>query len=166
MAGQSDFTPEEWQTILESTMMAGVAVSAADPSGLFGVIQESVASARAVHDTDRSDRSPELLREISAELDSHDRRQAVRDAIAESLWGSPPPEVIEKALETLSRAAALVAAKAPEDAPAFKTWLRAISSSVAEAATEGGFLGFGGVRVSPSEKATLAQISATLGIAA
>jgi hypothetical protein len=34
---------------------------------------------------------------------------------------------------------------------------------VAEAASEGGFLGFGGVKVSDTEKATLAEISKALG---
>jgi len=35
---------------------------------------------------------------------------------------------------------------------------------VAEASTEGGFLGFGGVRVSDAEKATLTEISSALGL--
>jgi hypothetical protein len=34
---------------------------------------------------------------------------------------------------------------------------------VAEAGTEGGFLGFGGVNVSDAEKATLGEISKILG---
>jgi hypothetical protein len=37
---------------------------------------------------------------------------------------------------------------------------------VAEAATEGSFLGFGGVRVSDAEKATLDDISKALGTTA
>jgi hypothetical protein len=37
---------------------------------------------------------------------------------------------------------------------------------VAEASTEGGFLGFGGVTISEAEKATLVQISTSLGLAA
>jgi hypothetical protein len=31
MAGKTDFTAEEWKTLLESVMMAGIAVTAADP---------------------------------------------------------------------------------------------------------------------------------------
>jgi hypothetical protein len=54
----------------------------------------------------------------------------------------------------------------PPDAGAFKSWLRHIAQAMAEASTEGGFLGFGGVPVSEAEKATLAQISANLGVAA
>ena len=53
--------------------------------------------------------------------------------------------------------------KAPEDAAAFKVWLLQVAQKAAEAGTEGGFLGFGGVAVSDAEKATLAEISAALG---
>jgi hypothetical protein len=69
-------------------------------------------------------------------------------------------------LEVLKQAAAIVDAKAHSDASAFKSWLRHIAQAVAEASTEGGFLGFGGVPVSEAEKATLAQVSAKLGVAA
>jgi hypothetical protein len=90
----------------------------------------------------------------------------VRDEIAEKLWGSTPSETTRKALDILRQAATIVEAKVPADAQAFKIWLHKISQDVAEAATEGGFLGFGGVRVSEAEKATLAQISAALGLPA
>ena len=34
MTDKTNFTPEEWKLLLESVMMAGIAVSAAEPSGL------------------------------------------------------------------------------------------------------------------------------------
>ena len=59
----------------------------------------------------------------------------------------------------------MLEAKAPGDAPAFRSWLRQISQTTAEAANEGGgLLGFGGVQVSEAEKATLAEISSALGV--
>ena len=59
----------------------------------------------------------------------------------------------------------MLAAKAPGDAAAIKGWLRQISKATAEAASEGGgLLGFGGVQVSESEKATLPEISTALGV--
>ena len=64
------------------------------------------------------------------------------------------------------QAGAVVDAKAPADAAAFKGWLRQISQHVAEAAAEGGFLGFGGVAVSDAEKATLMEISGVLKLPA
>ena len=44
MADKSNFTPDEWKLLLESVMMAGIAVTAADPSGLWGMLKESFAS--------------------------------------------------------------------------------------------------------------------------
>jgi hypothetical protein len=41
MADKSNFTPDEWKLLLESVTMAGIAVSAADPSGLWGLLKES-----------------------------------------------------------------------------------------------------------------------------
>ena len=49
------------------------------------------------------------------------------------------------------------------DASAFKTFLNTLAQKVAEAATEGGFLGLGGVPVSEAEKATLSEIAEALG---
>ena len=48
MATKADFTADEWKLLLQSPLLAGVAVSAADPSGLIGMMKESMASARAL----------------------------------------------------------------------------------------------------------------------
>jgi hypothetical protein len=61
---------------------------------------------------------------------------------------------------------ALLDAKGPGDAAAFKSWLQSIAQHTAEAAKEGGFLGFGGVQVSEAETATLAEIRAALRLTA
>ena len=67
-------------------------------------------------------------------------------------------------IDALRQVSALLDAKAPDDASAFKAWLRQISQSTAEAASEGGGLfGIGGVQVSDAEKATLTEISTALG---
>ena len=68
-----------------------------------------------------------------------------------------------RAVEELRAVSSLLEAKAPNDAPAFKSWLREIAQKTAEAANEGGFLEVGGVAVSDAERATLAEISAALG---
>ena len=85
-----------------------------------------------------------------------------RDGLQARLRGSKPGEAKDKAIAGLRQVAALLDAKAPSDAAAFKTWLQTIGQHVAEAASEGGFLGFGGVQVSDAEKATLDQISSAL----
>ena len=82
------------------------------------------------------------------------------------LKGSKPGEAKDKAIAGLRQVSALLAAKAPADAAAFKGWLQGISQHTAEAAKEGGFLGFGGVQVSDAEKATLEISSALRGLTA
>ena len=84
----------------------------------------------------------------------------------EKLASLKPAEIKARCVETLGQARAVVDAKAPDDAPTFKEWLREISQHVAEAAKEGGFLGIGGVLVSEAERATLTEISSALGLAA
>jgi hypothetical protein len=48
MASKQSFTPDEWNKIMESVALSGMAVTAADPSGLIGLLQESFASAGAL----------------------------------------------------------------------------------------------------------------------
>ena len=48
MADKSSFTKEEWTLLLESPMMAGMAITAADPSGLWGLLKESFAGGNAL----------------------------------------------------------------------------------------------------------------------
>ena len=47
MADKSNFTPEEWKMILASPMLSGVAVTLAEPSGLWGRLKEAMASGGA-----------------------------------------------------------------------------------------------------------------------
>ncbi len=166
MAGKTDFTPDEWRTLLESTMMAAIAVTAADPSGLWGTLKESMGSARSVMGAKHDANATALIKAVAGEFETSEGRATAREGLRSQLSGKRPPEIVAKSLEVLKQAAAIVSAKAPGEAAAFKGWLRQISQSVAEASKEGGFLGFGGVQISDAEKATLAQISSSLGLAA
>ena len=76
--------------------------------------------------------------------------------------GAEPGDIVPRTLAALTEVAGILDAKAPDDAAAFKAWLEEISKKVAEASKEGGFLGFGGVKVSDAEKATLTDIQKTL----
>jgi hypothetical protein len=146
MAGKSNFTPDEWKTLLESAMMAGIAVTAADPSGLWGTLKESMASARAVMGAAHDSSAAELVRAIASEYETADGRTVAREGLRAELSGKKPAEIVTKALEVIKKAAELVDAKAPGDAASYKTWLQHIAQAVAEASKEGGFLGFGGYR--------------------
>ena len=165
MTGKPEFSPDEWKTLLESVMMAGIAITAAAPSALWDTLKESMASAHAVIGAPYDATANELIKAVAGEFEKAEGCTVARDGLRAQLSGKKAAEITAKSLEVLKQAAALVDAKAPADAAAFKIWLRHISQAVAEASTEGGFFSFGGVRVGDAEKATLAQISAVLGVA-
>src|SRR3954462_10359104 len=143
-------------------MMAGLAITAAEPSGLWGLLKESLSSGWALLEAKTSGPN-ELIKAIATDFGTSEGRTAARDGVQARLSGSKPSEIRDKAMGSLREAAAIVDAKAPGEAPAFKDWLKQVAQKTAEASTEGGFLGFGGVQVSEAEKATLAEISNALG---
>ncbi len=59
---------------------------------------------------------------------------------------------------------ALIEKKSKPEAQGFNQWLVSVAQKVSEAAKEGGFLGFGGTRVSEQEAATIKELSAALGV--
>ncbi len=143
-------------------MIAGMAVTLADPSGLFGTLKEGFVGAHALLEARKDAAANPLAKAIATEFDSAEGRTAARDTIKAAMTAKTPAELKAQALAALGRVNAILAAKAPEDAPAFRLWLKDIAVKAAEASSEGGFLGFGGVKISDAEKATLAEVDAAL----
>ena len=164
MANKTSFTPEEWKQVLESVMLSGMAVTAADPSGLIGVLKESMATGRSLLAAKSDPESNELVRAVAADYETSEGRHAAREQLKATLQGSTAGDVRAKSIAALQQVATLIDSKAPADAAGFKTWLQHIAANAAEAANEGGFLGFGGVRVSDKERATLAEVAGALGL--
>jgi len=162
MADKSSFTPDEWKTLLESVMAAGLAVTAAEPHGLWGLLEEIFASGKMLAKAKMDTGTNPLVKAVVDDFATSEGRSTSRDGLQQQLSGKKPAELKTACIEILGKVDGILSAKAPADAAAFKTWLRQISQSVAEAATEGGFLGIGGVLVSDAEKATLAEISSAL----
>jgi hypothetical protein len=158
---KDSFTSDEWARVVGAPMVAGMAVTAADPSGLVGAVQESFSVAGSLAEVKRHGSDNPLVAEVVASYESAEGRGLARETLRE-LRGKPPAELAAAAVAELGAIAALVASKAPDAAPGYRAWLRGIAAKVAEAGTEGGFLGFGGVKVSEAEKATLSQVDAAL----
>jgi hypothetical protein len=159
MSVREAFTSEEWARVVEAPMLAGIAVTAADPGGLWGAVKESVAVAGAVRDAKAGD---PLVAEIAAAYETAEGRDMARAALKAEVARKGAAAIVEAAVAELGAAAALVAAKAPASAPGFRAWLQAVAARVAEAGTEGGFLGFGGEKISATERATLDRLAAAL----
>jgi hypothetical protein len=161
MAVRDSFAPDEWARVVGAPMLVGVAVTAADPGGLWGAVKEGTATASALRAGAQA-QGGGLVQEVAAAYQTSEGRDMARGVLREQSKGKQPAEVVEAAVAELGAVAALVTSKAPEQAAAFKAWLKEIAAKVAEAGTEGGFLGFGGVKVSDAEKATLDRVGAAL----
>lgn len=166
MATKTSFTPEEWQLLMEGIMSSGVAVTAADPSGLWGLLKEGMASAGALMETKSNPKSSELLKAIVADIETSEGRSRVQAGLRKKLEGAKPGEVKTRSIDMLREASRLLDTKAPEEAATVKGVMKTIGERVAQAASEGGVLGFGGVKVSEPEKATLSEIAKALSLPA
>ena len=118
MTDKSNFSPDEWKLLLESVMMAGMAVSAAEPSGLWGLLKESFASGTALAKVNLAESGNPLIKAVVADFETSEGRSAARDGIKAKLAGASAPEIKKRSIETLSQAAALLDAKAPAAAAA------------------------------------------------
>lgn len=162
MATKADFSTEEWGKLVESAMLASVAITAADPHGLWGFLQEGWATASGLAAA-RTNPTP-LVAEVGAALGTSEGRTIAQDQFKARMAGAKAADVVSRSVSELGDVAKLLDAKGGADAMPFKQWLYANAQRVAEAGTEGGFMGFGGVKVSENEKATLAQLAQALGL--
>ena len=112
MANKQSFTPEEWTKILESTMLAGMAVSAAEPSGLWGSLKEAFASSSALAEAKLDSGSNELVKAVVADFETPEGRKAVQDGLRTLLAGAKPADAVQRSLANLREVSAILAAEA------------------------------------------------------
>ncbi|KFI27411.1 hypothetical protein CDV50_12345 [Haematobacter massiliensis] len=164
MTVQEHFESRDWERITALPMLVGVAVTAADPSGLWGAIKESAAMASELRRAKANPEDNDLIAAVVAAYDSADERQVVTEILRAEVRNRKPPEIVEDIVAEVERLMLLATVKMPEDAPGFGRWLIEIARQVAEAATEGGFLGFGGEPVSAEERATLDRLALAIRV--
>jgi hypothetical protein len=156
MTSRQDFTEEEWARIRRAPLVAGVAISLADPGGPIEVAKETMASLRSATLPPSQE---ELLASVALDV------QALAQHRQNPL-GDFKPRSGQQVLEELRGVNEIVTAKAtPEEVEAFRRWLVAAAQSAADAAKDGGFMGFGAEQVSAGEKQMLDQVRAVLGLA-
>jgi hypothetical protein len=156
MTSKQDFTDEEWTRIRRAPLVAGVAISLADPGGPIELAKETMASLRSATLPPSQE---ELLASVA--LDVQALTQHKQNPLADF-----KPKNGQQVLDELRGVNELVTAKAtPEEAEAFRRWLVAVAQAAADAGKEGGFMGFGGEQVSAGEQQMLDQVRAAIGMA-
>jgi hypothetical protein len=160
MTTKADFTEDEWATLVRSPIVAGMAITFADPGGPIEVVKETSAVLRFVTDSsseERGDLAGEVARDVRAL--ARQRNNPVRDFRPRGAMAG------KEILDEIARANEIVSSKAtPEEAEAFREWIMECAQRAAEAAKEGGFMGFHAERVSQGEKDMLAQLGSVLSV--
>ena len=113
MTDKSSFTPDEWKLLLESVMMASLAVTAAEPSGLWGLLKESFAGGTELAKAKLDPGANALIKAIVADFGTADGRSIARDDLKKKLTGSKPSDIKAKCVDALRQVGALVDSKAP-----------------------------------------------------
>jgi len=160
MTSRTDFTDEEWQRLGRAPLVAGMAISFADPGGPIEALKETNASLRTVLQAAESGDHGAFVQAVAkdvAELARH-RHNPMHDFKPR---GADARQEIEDEMRAVN--ALLVAKTTPEEADAFREWLKQSAQAAALAAKEGGFLGFKAERVSENEQQMLERLGAIFG---
>jgi hypothetical protein len=151
MTRRADFNAEEWSTVVDGPLYAGMRVISADRGG---TLRESLAMGRAYQAAREHHGESELLDELVKSPPAIDP-----DRIREA--GGNLAELTSRQLR---EAITILEAKAtPSEVDAYKRFVMTLAQAVASAHKTGGFLGLGGKQISDAENQALDEISNALG---
>ena len=159
MTTKADFTDEEWARLERAPIVAGMAISLADPGGPIEAVKESMATVKTVLEAAQAGGGGELVEAVA-------KSTAEKTKQRESPLGDFKPKGAlagEEILQELRAVNELVTEKAtPEEAAGFREWLLTAAQRAADAAKEGGFMGFKAERVSEGEQRMLDKLGEAL----
>lgn len=173
MSIKDAFSDDEWFLLGSMPGMIGAAMSNAAPSGVIGTIKEMSAAMRSSVQGRQDYPDSELINALIVKAENWDDAKAkvaeYRELAKKRMENESikTREDLQKMAMADCKAAALLVDErcSAEESRAYKRWTVSVARNVAEAAKEGSILGFGGERVSPTERELLTQIESTLGVA-
>jgi hypothetical protein len=160
MTTKADYAHDDWLRLRRAPFIAGMAISIADPGGPIELTKETMATLKAASSPPNQD---ELLVSVSEDIRSMANQR--QNPLADFKPGSSALAG-KMILDELGAVKDILEAHAtPEEADAFRRWLLQVASAAADAAKEGGFMGFGAETVSDGEQRMMDQLRAALGMA-
>ncbi len=168
---KNNYTDSEWELLISTPQLVGSAVASANYSGLLGTMKEAMASVQTLIEGVKMYPDNELIVAIAPDPKDRAAAQAKAKEQKEIVMAKLKANNIQKAedftaiaIQECGNAIALVESK--ESAAVvqdYKDWMMDIAQNVAEAAKEGGFLGFGGTLISEGEQYILDELTLILG---
>lgn len=170
-----ELTEDERQLLASLPQTIGAAMAFAGKSGFFGTGKELFASGKAVLEGGRQYAGNALIKSLVPDVEAADRAGEMDRMTATRDWararmkekGIDSPEKLRAlAVEDARAASTLLATRVGAEVAAdYRAWTMQVAENVANAASEGGFLGFGGERLSEGERKLLDDLKAALGTA-
>jgi hypothetical protein len=161
MSETAPFSPVEWTILTELPIRVLAAAMRADESGELGLLMQQATGLTELSSRANEYASSELVQRIFEHYKSQGDGEAQTLQLSEQWIERLMPDTIERARQ----ATEILAAKTdPENAAAYKLWLLETAAAVCAAARTGGFLGFGGERISEKEQAYLDELAAAFEI--
>jgi|KBSMisStandDraft_5_1062788.scaffolds.fasta_scaffold594716_2 hypothetical protein len=160
MLTKNDFSASDWKTLRDSQYLVGLATLMADSSG-FGTIKESMALAQGIMENQASNFP--FIRDLTSKAEMAAAQGGLKQRL-EDPEARPTKEGIRRlTLDEVEEAVSILKGKASaEELDAYRKLIYGVAEKVANAASEGGFLGFGGTRVSSGEQGFLEELRNTL----
>jgi hypothetical protein len=159
MTSKADFTDEEWTRLKRAPFVAGMSISLADPGGPIEAFKETSATLKTVLGAAGGGGHGELVDAIARDA-ADDARQHHNPLAGFKPKGATAGVEI---LDELGEVNRIVSEKAtPEEAEGVREWLLAAAQAAADAAKEGGFMGYHSVRVSEGEQQMLDRLREVL----
>ena len=158
MTTKADFGEEEWTRLKRGPFVAGMAISLADPGGPIELVKETAAMLKTVRSAGEGGRG-ELVDALAQEVvaETSQRKNPLHDFKPKGALAG------QEILEELGEVNRIASAKATqEEAGAYRDWLKSAAQDAANAAKEGGFMGFHAERVSEGEQRMLDKLAEVL----
>jgi hypothetical protein len=149
VTSKADFNAEEWTTVVEGPVLAGLRVVAAHRGGN---IRESIAVAKVYAAARQAQGESEFLDALVSSPPAVDAQRVKEGGDIASVSS----ERLRDALRILREKAT------PEELDQYKRFVMEVAEAAAKAHKEGGFIGIGGKPISPEEQTALDEIQAIL----
>ncbi len=173
MALADKYSEDEIFLLTNTPSMIGTAIAMSESSGIFGTLKESWSNAKSVLSGLKEYPDNELIQNILPNMGAGpkegawDRAKNYREKSVGRMKEKgvdSKEKFLEQCLQDCQQVKSLLEEKAaPTEASEYKEWAMSVAEKVAMSAKEGGFLGFGGERVSAGEKEMLHKIASALG---
>ncbi len=167
-----NLTEDELQLLATLPQSIGSAVAFAGRSGLFGTGKEMFASGQALMAGVKDYPDNALIQAIVPDPTAADKSAELEQARKTRDWAmarmkakgiTSAERLTAQTLQDAREVAQLLDGKVdPAQAAQYRQWALSVAEKVAMASTEGGFLGFGGTRLSEAEQTLIEQIRTAL----